>query len=69
MLRGEHLRKWHVYRGIEEQYCKQVASEERVDGKWQTKRGHPNNHLWDCEVLQVLAATIDGILHTTLSVE
>jgi hypothetical protein len=55
---------WRVYKGIEEDYVKQVMSEERVDGEWQKKRGHPNNHLWDTEVLQLMGATEQGIFRT-----
>lgn len=66
LIRNESEKAWVVYRGIEGRYCKQVASEERVDGKWATKRGHPDNHLWDCEVLQILAATIEGMHHANI---
>ena len=47
-----------VINHIEPEYVKQVMSEEKVDGKWQHKRGHPNNHLRDCEKLQILAAMV-----------
>lgn len=61
MLMGRSLHRWHIYGGIDREYLRQVASEERVNGAWQVKRGHPNNHLWDCEVIQLVAATVAGI--------
>jgi hypothetical protein len=61
MMKGESPQKWHVYQNPEVEYVRQVLSEERVDGVFKPKRGHPNNHLWDCEVLQVLAAAAIGL--------
>ena len=60
MMRGEAPQAWGVYQGVEPQYTRQVSSEQRVDGAWVTRRGHPQNHLWDCEVLQLLCATVEG---------
>ena len=60
LLNGEGDKSWNVYKSIERQYVSGVASEARVNGVWETIKGH-QNHLWDCEVLQVLAATIEGI--------
>lgn len=51
---------WHVYTGIEVDYQRQMTSEEKVAGRWQCKRGRSANHLWDCEVLQMLAAVVSG---------
>jgi hypothetical protein len=51
---------WYVYHGIELEYADQVTSEERKDGVWVLKRGRTQNHFWDCEVLQLLAATRFG---------
>jgi len=61
LIRGESEKTWMLYDRIERDYVKQTSSEERVDGKWQLKRGHRQNHLWDCEVIQLLGATIDGL--------
>ena len=61
MIMGQSERKWWVYKGVEREYVRQVLSEECVDGVWQVRRGRTQNHLWDCEVLQLLAATINGI--------
>lgn len=60
MLRGAAPQKWRVYQGVAPEYVKQVVSEERIDGEWVKRRGHPNNHLWDCEVLQLVCATVEG---------
>jgi len=59
LIRGSLAKKWYVYRKLEAQYVKQVMSEEKVDGVFVKKRGHPDNHLWDCEVLQLLAARVE----------
>jgi hypothetical protein len=61
MLRGESEKHWYLYDLIERDYVRKVASEERVEGEWRMKRGHGQNHLWDCEVMQLLAATIEGL--------
>jgi phage terminase large subunit GpA-like protein len=60
LIRGESEHKWNLYKNVERDYIRQVASEHRVDGEWKTKPGHAENHLWDCEVLQLLGATIIG---------
>ena len=52
--------RWYVYRNIEDDYCKQLVSEEYIDDRWELRRGYRSNHLLDCEVLQLLAATIAG---------
>jgi hypothetical protein len=62
MVNGESVCQWWVWKGIEREYVRQVLSEECTsDGVWQTRRGYTQNHLWDCEVLQLLAATISGV--------
>jgi len=63
MITGHSPRAWMVYRNIEREYYRQVASEERVEGVWVLRHGYPNNHLWDCEVLQLLGATIEGFYY------
>jgi hypothetical protein len=64
LIRGEAPHNWYVYKHVERDYVRQVASEHRVDGEWRTKPGHADNHLWDCEVLQLLGATIEGIFRS-----
>lgn len=54
-IRGETEFGWYVYDNIEETYVHQVTSEERIEGVWVPVGGA--NHLWDCEVLQLLGAT------------
>jgi hypothetical protein len=71
LMRGEAKQKWFVYDKPEREYwfvydkpereyVRQVVAEQLVDGEWKLRAGHPDNHLFDCEVLQLLAATIDG---------
>lgn len=61
MMRGESQRQWYVYDGIDREYARQITAEQCVDGEWQTRPGHSANHLFDCEVLQLLAAHVSGI--------
>lgn len=58
MMDGESDRAWYLPKLIEREYVRQAASMERVEGVWQTKQGHPQNHLWDCEVMQLVLATV-----------
>lgn len=81
LIRGQSDRRWVIPSGIEwadrsepdrtvigfREYSRQVASEECVDGEWRLKRGHPDNHFWDCEVMQLLAATIHGLYRSSLT--
>jgi hypothetical protein len=60
MTQGASPNRWHIYEDIEREYLKQIQSEELKDGRWCERRGYPNNHLWDCEVYQIVAATIYG---------
>jgi len=65
MMMGKSEKAWWTYSYVENEYVRQVASEERVNGEWKRKRGHPDNHLWDCEVLQLLAATIGQLYYSS----
>lgn len=56
-IRGQTEFAWYVYHNIELDYILQATSEQRLDGKW---IAHGANHLWDCEVLQLLGATRFG---------
>ena len=67
MIMGQSERKWHVYRGVEREYVRQVVAEECVDGEWTVRRGHSQNHMWDCEVLQLFGATFNQ-LHRLVTV-
>ena len=56
-IKGETAFAWYVYHNIELAYCQQVTSEEKIDGNWEP---FGPNHLWDCEVLQLLGAVFYG---------
>ena len=60
-MRGETAYRWSVYKGIESDYVKQVTSTELKAGKWQTKPKQTQDHLFDCEVMQFVAAGIAGV--------
>lgn len=66
MLRGESREKWMVYEGVELEYAKQATSTERVDGKWQTRRGYSQDHLFDCECMQLVMAVFGGLYNNQI---
>jgi len=59
---GESAFEWYVYRMIERQYVRQVLSTHKVDGEWSRKKGHPDDHLFDCEVMQMVLARFGGLI-------
>lgn len=61
MMRGEARQKWALPAGIAMEYVVQAGSEEKVDGVWRTKRGRSQNHLADCETMQLVMAYLTGI--------
>jgi len=61
MIKGESERRWYVYEAIEREYVRQMIAEERDPEGWHVRKGFTANHLWDCEVMQLLAATVNQI--------
>ncbi len=61
LMRGENRRKWFVYDGIELTYAQQVTAMERTDGAWKLRRGHNQEHLFDCEVMALVVAKLLGL--------
>lgn len=58
---------WMVYQGCDEEYAKQVTSEQKVNIKngrgqvkqqWKPKTSHADNHYLDCEVYALCAADV-----------
>jgi hypothetical protein len=61
-IKGLVKSEWLVYQDIDFEYQFQVTSEECRDNVWKIKRGHgKENHLFDCEVLQLMAAQLEGL--------
>jgi len=58
-IRGD-VSGWWVYRGIERDYCQQITAEERTAKGWVKRRR--DNHILDCEAMQILAALAYGYL-------
>jgi len=61
-MRGETPWQWWVYRMAEREYTRQVLSTHKQDGEWKRKRGHPADHLFDCEVMQLVMARFDNLI-------
>ena len=57
---------WMVYDGVDDDYAKQITSEEKVTEKkggreinvWQKKKSHSDNHYLDCEVYAMCMADL-----------
>ena len=52
---------------ISKEYCDQMGSEVKREVKpgvwrWEKIKDHYDNHEWDCEVMQIIQATIRGVL-------
>jgi hypothetical protein len=63
-LRDGKGARWEVPSGIPKDYVAWLNSESKfnVGGKWVWKKiGSRENHSWDCEALQVLAASMRGV--------
>jgi hypothetical protein len=61
-LRGETQFGWHVPKFPGRPYVRQVLSTHKVDGEWIRKKGHPDDHMFDCEAMQLaLARFYDSI--------
>ncbi len=57
---------WDVYDGVDEEYLRQMESEIRIFEKgqwrWVPVGSHSNNHLWDCEAMQIVGALMLKII-------
>jgi len=52
-IKGETAYAWYVYHNVEHEYRQQVTAEQKIDGDW---KAFGPNHVFDMEVLQLLAA-------------
>jgi len=67
LVEGTGLHRWMIPDGLPDWYAKQMTSEQCIDGEWIRK--HRSNHIWDCEVLQLLGAKMFGVWRETPVVE
>jgi len=44
------------------EYVRQVLSTHKVDGAWERKPKHPDDHVFDCEAMQLVLARFDGLI-------
>ena len=61
MQRGATSHKWGIPKGIPMEYVLQAGAEEKVDGVWRCKRGRSQNHLFDCETMQIVLAYLNRV--------
>jgi len=58
LICGRDSHAWRLPSDIHKGYLVQMQAEECIDGKWIAK--NRRNHFWDCEAMQVVAATVLG---------
>jgi len=54
----DHVGGWHVFRGIDDDYCHQIVSEARMKkptGRVEWVQRSRDNHFFDCEAMQAAA--------------
>jgi phage terminase large subunit GpA-like protein len=54
----DHIGGWHVFKGVDEDYCHQIVSEARLKlptGRVEWVQRHRDNHFFDCEAMQAAA--------------
>jgi hypothetical protein len=61
-MRGETVWDWHIPRMVGRQYVRQVCSTHKVNGVWERRKGYPDDHLFDCEVMQLVLARFDKLI-------
>jgi len=61
-IRGETPWGWHIPRMPGREYVRQVMSTHKVNGVWETKKGHPQDHMFDCEAMQLALARYDSLI-------
>lgn len=69
MMAGRVRQRWAIPKNAPLTYRKQALSEEFVDGERKKKRGHPDNHLADCEKMQIVAAWLHGLYRALVPTE
>lgn len=56
---GTDPHQWVLPSDIDPDYIMQTTAEECIDGAWVARRR--DNHLWDCEIMQLVAAMVLGV--------
>ena len=54
----DHVGGWHVFKGVDDDYCHQIVSEARMKlptGKVEWVQRSRDNHFFDCEAMQAAA--------------
>jgi hypothetical protein len=59
LITGSAPEHWLTYDGIERGYVRQLTSEQKTKAGWEPV--HRENHLWDCEAMQIMAAMMLGL--------
>lgn len=61
-MRAETTWDWYIPRMAGRQYLRQVTSTHKVNGVWERRKGFPDDHMFDCEVMQLVLARYDNII-------
>jgi hypothetical protein len=61
MMSGHSRQRWRIYENVEAEYVRQASAWECVDGVWRRRRGHPQEHLADCEIMQLVLARLPEV--------
>lgn len=64
-MRGESEKKWWIPRGMPREYTRQITAEQKVDGRWELRRGYTQNHLFDCETYALVGAVYAKLFRTS----
>jgi hypothetical protein len=67
LTKGAGFHQWRIPNDLPPYYVQQMTAEQCIDGMWERIR--KANHLWDCEVLQVVGAKLFGMWRETETME
>jgi phage terminase large subunit GpA-like protein len=67
---ADHIGGWHVFKGIDDDYCHQLVSEARMKlptGRVEWVQRSRDNHFFDCEAMQAAAGYLLNVQRIPLS--
>ena len=61
-IRGETTFGWHIPKMPGREYVRQVMSTHKVNGDWVLKKSYHDDHMFDCEAMQLALARYDSLI-------